>query len=71
VAVVDAMGAMMRDLSKEMLRWKHMLQAYVLSVSDVLEVYFQLFHMNVAKVDRGCCTCCICWKCFRDMLQVF
>jgi hypothetical protein len=31
----------------------------------------QLFHMNVAKVDRGCCTCYICCKCFRGMLQVF
>ena len=28
----------------------------------------QLFYMDVAKVDRGCCTCC---KCFRDMLEVF
>jgi hypothetical protein len=24
--------------------------------------------MDVAKVDRGCCICC---KCFRGMLQVF
>jgi hypothetical protein len=28
----------------------------------------QLFHMDVAKVDRGCCTCC---NCFRGMLQAY
>jgi hypothetical protein len=28
----------------------------------------QSFHMDVAKVDRGCCTYC---KCFRCMLQLF
>ena len=27
-----------------------------------------LFYIDVAKVDRGCCTCC---KCFRGMLQAF
>jgi hypothetical protein len=31
----------------------------------------QLFHVDVANVDRGCCTCCICCKCLRSMLQVF
>ena len=31
----------------------------------------QLFRMGVAKVDQGCCTCCICCKCFRGMLQAF
>jgi hypothetical protein len=30
-----------------------------------------LFHIDVAKVDWGCCTCCICCKCFRDILEVF
>jgi hypothetical protein len=30
-----------------------------------------LFHMDVANVDQGCCTYCICCKCFRDMLQEF
>jgi hypothetical protein len=28
----------------------------------------QLFHMDVAKVDQGCCTYC---KCFRGILQLF
>ena len=28
----------------------------------------QLFYTDVAKVDRGYCICC---KCFRDMLQEF
>jgi hypothetical protein len=28
----------------------------------------QLFHMDVAKVDRICCICC---KCFIGMLQAF
>jgi hypothetical protein len=31
----------------------------------------QLFLMDVVKVNRGCCTCYICCKCFRSMLQVF
>jgi hypothetical protein len=31
----------------------------------------QWFHRDVAKVDRGYCTCCICCKCFRGMLQAF
>jgi hypothetical protein len=31
----------------------------------------QLFLMDVAEVDRRCCTCCICCKCFRGMLQAF
>ena len=28
----------------------------------------ELFYMDVAKVDQGCCTYC---KCFRGMLQLF
>ena len=28
----------------------------------------QLFHMDVTKVDQGCCTYC---KCFTSMLQLF
>ena len=45
-----------------------MLQIYVLSVLDISEVCCILFHMDVAKVDRGWCIRC---KCFRDMLQEF
>jgi hypothetical protein len=45
-----------------------MLQIYVLSISDVSEVHCNLFHVDVAKVDRECCTCC---KCFRGILQAF
>jgi hypothetical protein len=29
------------------------------------------FNMDVAKLDRGYCTCCICYKCFIGMLQAF
>jgi hypothetical protein len=51
------------------------IKAHVASVCFKCFRYFrgvlQLFHMNVAKVDRGCCTCYICCKCFRGMLQVF
>jgi hypothetical protein len=31
----------------------------------------QLFHMDFAKVYRGCCTCCICCKCFRCLFKMF
>jgi NAD(P)H-nitrite reductase large subunit len=44
-----------------------MLQAYVSSISDVLEVCYK-FYIDVAKVGQGCGTCC---KCFRGILQVF
>jgi hypothetical protein len=27
--------------------------------------------MDVVKVNRGSCTCCICFNCFGDMLQEF
>jgi len=63
----DAVATVTHDFSKEMLRWKCILQAYVLSVLDVSEVFcksrsgmlqvfrgmLQLFHMDVAKIDRG------------------
>jgi hypothetical protein len=32
---------------------------------------FQLFHIDVAKVYYGCCTCYIYYKCCRGMLQAF
>jgi hypothetical protein len=44
---------------------------------------FQVFHLNVAKVDLGCCICCsdnihmlqayvfMCFSCFKSMFQVF
>jgi hypothetical protein len=31
----------------------------------------QLVHMDVAKVDWRCCTCSVCCKCFRGILEVF
>jgi hypothetical protein len=46
-------------------QWDVALKVYVSSVSDVFGGMFQVFHTNVAKVDRGCCNGC------TRMLQVF
>jgi hypothetical protein len=49
-----------------------MLQAYVLSVSDVSEVYCKLFQMDVAKVDRDVAyIAIIIHVCFKCMFQMF
>jgi hypothetical protein len=48
-----------------------MLHMYVLSVSDVLDVCCNYFISMLQKWIRGCCTCYICCKCFRGMLQAF
>jgi hypothetical protein len=55
------------------------------SVSDVSDLCFKCFHLNVAKVDLGFCICCkgnirmlqayvsgvsdVCFKCFIWMFQ--
>jgi hypothetical protein len=48
------------------------MEVHVASVCFKCFRYFrgmlQLFHMDVAKTDQGCCTYC---KCFRSMLQLF
>jgi hypothetical protein len=60
----DVVATVTHDFSKQMLRWKRMLQAYVSSVSDISEACW-LFYMDVAKVDQWCYIYC---KCFRGML---
>jgi hypothetical protein len=45
-----------------------MLQMYVLSILDVIRGILQLFHMDVAKVDRDVAFVA---NCFRGMLQLF
>ena len=45
------------------------MEAHVASVCfKCFKGILQLFHIDVAKVDQGCCTYC---KCFRGMLQLF
>jgi len=49
-----------------------MFQAYVSSVSDVLDFMLQAFHLNVAKVDLDVIYAAIAiHACFNRMFQVF
>jgi hypothetical protein len=55
-----------------------MLQTYISIVSCVSDVCFQMYHLNVSKVDLGVAhvavathACFKCFSCFGLMLQMF
>jgi hypothetical protein len=71
MSVVDPVSAATRDLSKEMLWLKHMLQAYVSSVSDVLEVCCNCFIWMLQKYIGDIAYVVYVASVFWGMLQVF
>jgi hypothetical protein len=69
----DAVATVTHDFSMEMLRWKCMLQAYVSSVSDILEVccncFIWMLQKQIKDVAHIASVSEVCYNYFIWILQ--